>query len=409
MNYYAWIIAPLCSGILATSAQTPAPDPGYKLLHEKNVIVNRNFYLFTLLEYLPEVNKLLLKDTGIQRWNNIFRTRLQSSRNPMDMQLDDATVARFNTCCMQMLQQHPREMGILLQHMRRSGFFQLYAGEPDSTLLTKAWQDAANGVNYILSAYTTNKGLRYPKIDSASFYVESPAYKQALTKLLVSVDRNTSPNSLFFQSPLAVAIGLLVLNKHDECARYMPLEETNSAAYTKVKSVNWDKYTYSALLIPGAGPGDTDSISDAGKSRCRIGADMYHDGKAPFIIVSGGHVHPFGTPYAEAMEMKKYMVRELKVPADAIIVEPHARHTTTNLRNAVRIAWKSGMPLQKRILCVSDALQLYYVASPVFTKRCQEELNYLPGADIQQADLNFLSFMPDLKSLQANSLDPLDP
>ncbi|MBC9914753.1 YdcF family protein [Chitinophaga varians] len=409
MKHYVWLVALLCTSILATSAQTPAPDPGYKLLQERNVIVNRNFYLFTLLEHLPEVNKLLVKDTGVQRCNNIYRTKLQSSHHPIDMQLDDVTIARFNSCFAQMLQQHPREMGTLLQHMRRSGFFQLYAADPDSTLLMKAWQDAAHGVNYILNAYTTNKGFRYPKIDSASFYVESPAYQQALTELSASVARNTSSDILFFQSPLALAIGMLVLNKHDECARYLPLEETNSAAYTKAKSVNWDKYTYSALLIPGAGPDNKDAISDAGKNRCRIGADMYHDGKAPFIIVSGGHVHPFGTPYAEAIEMKKYMVNELKVPADAIIVEPHARHTTTNIRNAVRIAWKSCMPLQKRMLCVSDALQLYYVASPVFSKRCQEELGYLPGADIQQADLNFLSFMPDLKSLQANSLDPLDP
>lgn len=409
MKNYVWLVALLCTGIMAASAQTPAPDPGYKLLEEKDVIVNRNFYLFTLMEHLPEVNRLLVKDTSVQRWNNTFRTKLQSSRSPIDMQLDDVTIARFNTCFAQMLQQHPREMGTLLQHMRRSGLFQLYATDSDSTLLTKAWQDAAHGVNYILNAYTTNKGFRYPKIDSASFYVESPAYKQALTKLVASVARSASRHTLFFQSPLAVAIGLLELNKHDECARYMPLEDTNSTAYTKMKAVNWDKYTYSALLIPGAGPDNKDAISDAGKNRCRIGADMYHDGKAPFIIVSGGHVHPFGTPYAEAMEMKKYMVRELKVPADAIIVEPHARHTTTNIRNAVRIAWKSGMPLQKRMLCVSDALQLYYVASSVFSKRCQEELGYLPGTAIQQADLNFLSFMPDLKSLQANSLDPLDP
>lgn len=409
MKHYLWIIALLCSGILTTSAQSTAPDPGYRLLNAKNIIVNRNFYLFTLLEQLPEVSSLLLKDTTQQRWNNIFRGKLQSARTPEDLRFDEATVARFNARWTQMLQQHPREMGDLLQHMRRSGFFQLYAADPDSTLLMKAWQDATGGVNYILNAYTTNKGFRYPKIDSAAFYVESPAYKAALTQLLHALARKKIRTPLFFQPSLEAAVGLLLLNKHDECARYMPLEETNAGAYAKVKSVDWDKYTYSALLIPGAGPGNNDPISDAGKNRCRIGAEIYHKGSAPFIIVSGGHVHPFGTLYAEAVEMKKYMVDELKVPPDAIIVEPHARHTTTNVRNAVRIAWKSGMPLQKRMLCVSDALQLYYISSPVFSKRCEEELNYQPAAGIQQADLYYLSFVPDLKSLQANSMDPLDP
>jgi hypothetical protein len=33
----------------------------------------------------------------------------------------------------------------------------------------------------------------------------------------------------------------------------------------------------------------------------------------------------------------------------------------------------------------------------------------MPAADIQQADLYFLSFTPDLRSLQADARDPLDP
>jgi hypothetical protein len=61
------------------------------------------------------------------------------------------------------------------------------------------------------------------------------------------------------------------------------------------------------------------------------------------------------------------------------------------------------------MLCVSDAMHLFYVNSTLFTQRCLTELGYMPAADIRQADLYFLSFTPDLRSLQADALDPLDP
>ena len=54
----------------------------------------------------------------------------------------------------------------------------------------------------------------------------------------------------------------------------------------------------------------------------------------PFIIVSGGRVHPFKTQYIEAVEMKHYMIDVLGIPTSAIIIDPFARHTTTNVRNA---------------------------------------------------------------------------
>jgi hypothetical protein len=107
--------------------------------------------------------------------------------------------------------------------------------------------------------------------------------------------------------------------------------------------------------------------------------------------------------------MRKYLVNELKIPAAAVMVDPYARHTTTNVRNAIRIMWQSGIPVDKRMMCVSDIMHVAYVNSPMFTKRCTTELGYMPAADVKQADLYFLSFLPDLRSLQVNVFDPLDP
>jgi uncharacterized SAM-binding protein YcdF (DUF218 family) len=35
------------------------------------------------------------------------------------------------------------------------------------------------------------------------------------------------------------------------------------------------------------------------------------------------------------------MVEKLHVPANAILVEPHARHTTTNMRNTARLIFNT--------------------------------------------------------------------
>ena len=59
--------------------------------------------------------------------------------------------------------------------------------------------------------------------------------------------------------------------------------------------------------------------------------EVYANGKAPLILVSGGYVHPNQTPYCEAIEMKESLVRDFGIPSDAILIDPHARHTTTNL------------------------------------------------------------------------------
>ena len=63
----------------------------------------------------------------------------------------------------------------------------------------------------------------------------------------------------------------------------------------------------------GAGPEEPNvSISPEGKLRSAYAAMMYRQHQAPFIIVSGGRVHPYHTPYNEAFEMKKYLMEHLQ-------------------------------------------------------------------------------------------------
>ena len=410
-----WIIT--CSLLFVllpvTYSQLAYPDPNYKFLKSSHVLQDRNFYLFTLLQEMPAVSGLLAKDSTMQALLATYRQRIAYPVSEGDVTapllFSENTISRVSGTWKELLQHHPEEMNKLLHEMRSSGLFALYAGHPDETLLALAWKDAANGVNYIINAYTKGQGLRYPLIDSAAFYVNDPKYKAAVRQLMEQVRDKDSHADLFFEPTLDMALGLLTLNHRDEAARYGPLQAINTAPYEQVEKVNWEKYPYSAMVILGASPVAKEAISEIGKSRCRTGAELFRKGLAPFIIVSGGHVRPVGTAYAEAVEMRKYLVNELKIPATAVMIDPYARHTTTNIRNAVRIAWRSGMPVNKKMLCVSDAMHLFYVNSPVFKQRCMIELGYMPAADIQQADLYFLSFTPDLRSLQADARDPLDP
>jgi hypothetical protein len=137
--------------------------------------------------------------------------------------------------------------------------------------------------------------------------------------------------------------------------------------------------------------------------------EAYHAGKAPFILVSGGYVHPSQTRFAEAVEMKKALLNDYHVPEAAILVDPHARHTTTNMRDAAREIYRYNMPMNKPALVVSDAAQIGYIAGQIFAVRCMKELGYLPYQVVNRPSETSLVFLPLKESLQQDPMDPLDP
>src|SRR5205807_6586463 len=121
------------------------------------------------------------------------------------------------------------------------------------------------------------------------------------------------------------------------------------------------------------------------------------------------YVHPNQTPYCEAMEMKKSLIRDFGVPANAIIIEPHARHTTTNLRNAARLIYRDGIPFERKALVTTDSFQSATIESEAFAKRCEQELGYQPGKILKRVSAFDLELAPRMESLQINPMDPLDP
>ncbi len=305
--------------------------------------------------------------------------------------------------------QDNKKMRRLPAVLRAENRYALYNAHTDSELIRSIWNDAAVGINHILDIYIKGKKPRYPAIDSISFSDSDSGFRDKVLQQLGELAKNNSAKDLFFKLPLQFALQALALNDRDEAARYEPLDQgMNKNAVANIRHIQWDSYPYSLMLVPGQGPEQEGvAIDPMSIRRCRLAAEKYQKRLAPLIVVSGGHVHPNKTPYSEAVEMKKYMVRELNIPEEAILVEPHARHTTTNMRNAARMVYRFGIPESMKILVVTDSVQNSFVG--MMEKRFRDELGYLPYRDLKKLSEEESEYFPVPNALQANPLDPLDP
>jgi hypothetical protein len=393
-------------------------NPGYKPQKSQSIIQDKNFYLFTVLENQPELNKILATDTLLRRLTKrqieLISETINSCKSLVPCTTNNlywgaTETALISSRLKELIHQFPAFKEMVNTDLRPSGFFQLYQTMDDDELLLQAWKDAAAGMNYILKAYTENKDLRYGKIDSVSYPVRGEYYRQLILEMLAQSREKSKSSTLFFQPALLLSMELLAINNRDEAARYEPLEQLNDKAYKKISKVKWEAFPYSVILVPGEGPENNMPISPNNKYRCQLAADRYKKGMAPFLIVSGGNVHPFQTIYNEAIEMKRYLMEVLRIPEDAIIVEPFARHTTTNFRNATRIMARRGIPLSKSALCSTSIFQADYIIADRFKQVNLQFLKYIPVLSLKRLSDFDIEFVPNIQSLQMDSLDPLDP
>ncbi|MEO6981466.1 MAG: YdcF family protein, partial [Mucilaginibacter sp.] len=296
-------------------------------------------------------------------------------------------------------------------HLRPSGYYLRFAGLSNEELFLKAWVQYVYGINYIIDQFGLGKKMRYPRIDTASYVVSSRYYRTVMKDMFSLLDEQTDGMKLFYQPSLAVALHLMDANDRDEPARFEPMEQNeNKAAVAKIKTTQWSKYPYAAIVIPGNGPElYTTPISPDNKIHCDAAAMRYLKGMAPFIITSGGYCYPFRGPYCEAIEMKKYLMKKFGIPANAIIIDPHARHTTTNFRNANRLIIRYGIPTDKPSLFITSKSQHDMVMKDTFDKRNMHELGYLPYRDKKSISNHDVVFYPVYESLHMDPLDPLDP
>jgi len=394
----------------------------YHLIRSSNPTSDKNFYWFTVIAQTPAIQKLLVADPTLKELDKTRLSLLRSHATDTcswvaslvtDFRFTTADSADVARALLDLYHANTAAFDELIdRHLRPSGCYQRFIAGNNETFLLNVWSQTIVGINYIIDQYGLGKRMRYSGIDSVSYDVNSRYYRSALKDLFAYLGEKADSMTLFFQPSLSLALQLMDLNDRDEPARFEPLEEKeNKAAVANVRLIDWKKYKYAAIMVPGEGPElSTVAFDPMGRMRCNLAADRYRKGLAPFIIVSGGFVHPFHTPYAEAFEMKKYLLTQ-GIPESAVIIDPQARHTTTNFRNANRLTIRYGIPITIPSLCVSTKSQIDYIILPQgrFDQRNLRELGYLPYKEKHGVSTHEVSYYPVMESLHMDPYDPLDP
>lgn len=391
-------------------------DANYKI-DFRNPTQDKNFYLLSLLQNQKKARASLAKNRIFQDWAK-EKNALQAAGKCEDANCFDAAFhlaeseIEFLAKVFENSANDKNLMSMVENDMRPSGMFVLYAPKSNAEMLAMAWRDAARGLNHILDVFALGKDALYKDIDNVSYDVNGAEYRQILKTKTAEI--KLPKDALFFEPTLVFAMKLLEANKRDEAGRFEPLEATeNKKAFENLKNIKWNDYPYSVILVLGSGPsaalGDAPNIGKIGIARTDEAVKLYLEKKAPLLIFSGGYVHPARTPYCEALEMKKYAMEKYKIPEDAILIEPHARHTTTNVRNAARIMFRDKIPTDKKGLITSSQSHIDYVAGADFVKRNMKELGFVPMRVFERISPVAIEFIPLLDSLFMNSMETLDP
>jgi len=397
------------------------PDQKYALVKAESYVQSSNYYLLTLFEKLPEINKLLSNDPELAKIaelkSNNLSASLKKCGNTVGCYLENVKfsqeeIRRIGERLVQLYETQKVLQAMVQNHLVRSGCYVNYAGTGDAELLKKAWEQDARAVNFALAVYgDRSRKPNYPSIDSISFDVRSKDYHYVLFDCANTVLEDVKKSKLFFMPTMDYALRVIEVNDRNRAADYEPMERNcNKLAFERVKTIQWQNYKYSVILVPGEGPEvREEALSGIGMLRCRVAAYRWKEGLAPFIVVSGGKAHPYRTIYCEAEEMKKYLMETMHVPENVIIMEPHARHTTTNMRNCVRLIFRYGLPMDKPCITSTTMEQSYYITDQEMQDRCKQELGYSPYSNGKRLSETEAEFFPLIASLQIDEDEPMDP
>lgn len=384
-----------------------------------SVMKNKLFYFFEVINSETKVKKgvernKLLKEIFIAQINRTVQSQRYCKSGKCysaSICLSDKEIAVAGVELQKILK-NTKTKSRIVGKLKESGYYNLFHDLNDTAFIRKVWEYNAEGINRIFHVYLGgNPPKRYAAIDSISYRQDDLNFIKKVDSAftaVIALPKNKSQGP-FYELFLKLALTVLEINGRDEAARYEPLTEGyNARSFMDVKSIDWDSYRYSMLLVPGFGPEKENvRLHEKGIARCQMAAERFKRGWAPFIMVSGGHVYPFRTPFSEAVEMRRYLIEELNIPENAIIIEPHARHTTTNIRNASRLLYRFGMPDTKKGLVVTDAAQTKMIES--LDARCMRELGYVPYIDVKVLNENEVEFSPSPQVFQINLEDILDP
>lgn len=378
----------------------------YTALASGSLEEDRAFYVLAVLEQSPGTRALLHADSTLVGFD---RARDAALRDAAARCTADASCVRGDvvptasdvTTCIGATVTSLASAGALAAvagHLRGSLLFERFVarGDDDTTLVTEALTEAVADLVAAFDQYAVGE-LAVAMLDT----------------VVDAVDAGAATDTLSWWQPLArVTLGAMVADGRDEATRHELLATgENAAALGALATVDFTHFPYAAIVVPGQGPTDLATPLDpGGRARCDVAASRYAAGVAPLLLLSGGHVHPDRTTHSEAIEMKHYLMSTYAIPESAILVDPYARHTTTNLRNATRILLRGGVPAAAKVLVVSDVVQTAYMRAATFAMRCDDELHFRPWRELAPLETGTDTCMTlEPISLTADAADPLDP
>jgi uncharacterized SAM-binding protein YcdF (DUF218 family) len=152
---------------------------------------------------------------------------------------------------------------------------------------------------------------------------------------------------------------------------------------------------FDAIVVLGGGVDGKGSLrpttepSYLSRNRTTCGVDLYQQGYAPTLVLTGGDARVYGTGPQEAVEMQRWAVR-LGVPESATMLDTEARNTYENATGTKQLLGPAS------ILLVSSANHLPR-AVPVFTKQ---------GFRVTPVPCDYVS--QDLPRESWDDIDPFD-
>ncbi|AWW29697.1 YdcF family protein [Echinicola strongylocentroti] len=393
------------------------PDRSYQPIKGASYTQSKNVYLLSLIEALPEVRRIIESDTVLSKVSSSKISELAATLEdcgrdgacyPRPMPFTPEEMETIAGRLEKLAQNHPELLDLVAGHLVPSGMYQQQASSDPVEYLANAWRLDASTINHIIGVYAMGKAPNYPNIDSLGMDLGKYSYKANIQGLNELTYAQYQKSELFFEPSLGYAMDALAMARMERAGDFEPMtKHENEAAFRQAKRTKWEVYEYPLILIPGAGTDNyLDSISSGGVLRCKLAALEFEKGRAPFIMVSGGYVHPYKVQKNEAVEMKRYL-RKLGVPESAIIIEPHARHTTTNMRNAARIMFRYGFPMDRPSVTVTTPAQSHFIENML--ERCMRELGYHTYTNGKRISNTILEFNPSIMSLQIDRDEPLDP
>lgn len=379
-------------------------------------VIKKNYYVTYLLLKDSSTVRQLAASKPIARLLEKRFERFKNSANCRDLtcyldafKWQGAEIEQLVNQFAEQIAQNKNLEKLVQSSLMPSMTYGLLQNETAISYFKKALTQDLKAMNYVVDVYAGGKKPNYPKIDSISFDITRAAYRSLMDDVRQDVLKDIPTSQTAFFMTMMTAVRLLEINERWDAAQLEPLIGLeNKKAYDAVKNTDFASYPYSLLLTLGAGPEVYGQpISPGGMLRARMAARSYFEKLAPFIVLSGGKVHPYKTSYIEAIAMKKYLMEVMGVPETAILIDPHARHTTTNLRNTARILLDYGFPKDK--FAIVNSSKAHIDAVEKMADRFIRELGYVPYALGKRISDVIIEFKAKEEAYTIDPDEPLDP